>query len=310
MNKTKVALVACSVAIVLVLGLLIGLFVYADQHNKNSQYDKNTTEKTESEIKAEVVDDKDTQDTEVPTTTEQEKETEEEITEAEQTTDIAKVDIVEGEQELNEAWQKAFNIYERVLCDYITIIFEKYSYGDVRSMDYPYASECGHYGYCIFASDRGGIMDDVYYLIDDLDGDGAFELIIGNDQDGFVWDMYRIENGNPVRVLCSDARWSTYYCGSYFLEEGSSGATEQSHCKYEIRNSKAQLIEKVYSTSLMNDLSGVYFLYSTEENTNPENDVLLSANDYKAYIEAWENGRSQISNMVPLTEYWDSINTD
>lgn len=135
-------------------------------------------------------------------------ESEEEVTEAENTTtteDTATTDVSDSGEEIPEAYTKLLSLYSSALT-------ERWNGGKLMENDLNYMiADC--YGDNAFQS--------IGYAVEDLDGNGTPELLIGtteNIADEFygkiIFDLYTMdENKNLTKIFSSSERNRYYYAG-------------------------------------------------------------------------------------------------
>lgn len=102
------------------------------------------------------------------------------------------------------------------------------------------------------------------YIIDDLDGDGINELLLGEngwyDGSGVIFDVYTIENGEMLHTVMGWERNRYYLCENGLLaNEGSSGAEYSEHRYYQYCGqvitsaTETGLIERIFSNGSRDD---------------------------------------------------------
>lgn len=76
-------------------------------------------------------------------------------------------------------------------------------------------------------------LDQVGYVMDDLDNDGVTELLIGSVEEGLIYAMYTVKDGQEVQVIDAMER-STYDLTSdgLILNRGSNGAASYGYNLY------------------------------------------------------------------------------
>lgn len=76
-------------------------------------------------------------------------------------------------------------------------------------------------------------LDQVGYVMDDLDNDGVTELLIGSVEEGLIYAMYTVKDGQEVQVIDAMER-STYELTSdgLILNRGSNGAASYGYNLY------------------------------------------------------------------------------
>ena len=80
-------------------------------------------------------------------------------------------------------------------------------------------------------------LDEVGYLMEDLDNDGVSELLVGSVKDGLIYAMYTVRNGEEVQVIDAGER-NTFQLTSdgLFLNRGSNGAASYGYNLYSFEN--------------------------------------------------------------------------
>ena len=109
-------------------------------------------------------------------------------------------------------------------------IFEILDYGYNMDREYEYVS--GGLTEKINYPGDSDLLKDIGYLFEDLNGDGAEELLIGSDEDyeetgprSYIYGIYSAKDGKPVTVVAGSARSAYMYMGDGQLFYcGSAGA--------------------------------------------------------------------------------------
>ena len=86
-----------------------------------------------------------------------------------------------------------------------------------------------------------GDVDKVGYVMDDVDGDGVSELMIGSVDEGLIYAMYTVKDGQETQVIDAMER-STYQLTSdgLILNRGSNGAASYGYNLYRLENGSLQ----------------------------------------------------------------------
>lgn len=141
------------------------------------------------------------------------------VTEQKTETDVA--DDIPSEENIDDAVY--LTQYEEIISRYIELNHQKLEYGDLTNIEFPYETADDVYA-------RYNVMlvleelDNVGYVIDDIDGDGVKELIIADMTSPLIYDIYTMDGDVPKLVAASWERSNTTYCGNHFCTEGSGGA--------------------------------------------------------------------------------------
>lgn len=80
-------------------------------------------------------------------------------------------------------------------------------------------------------------LNEVGYVMDDLDGDGTSELMIGSVSDGLIYAMYTVKDGVETQIIDAGER-NTFQLTSdgLFLNRGSNGAASYGYNLYSFAN--------------------------------------------------------------------------
>lgn len=86
-----------------------------------------------------------------------------------------------------------------------------------------------------------GDVDKVGYAMDDVDGDGVSELMIGSVDEGLIYAMYTVKDGQETQVIDAMER-STYQLTSdgLILNRGSNSAASYGYNLYRLENGSLQ----------------------------------------------------------------------
>lgn len=110
------------------------------------------------------------------------------------------------------------------------------------------------------------------YLIEDIDGDGTAELLIGENAakpddiwDGIIYDLYTISDGELVHVFDGWERNRYYLCENGMIaNEGSNGAADSVNVYYTFDGAKISLVEAVIYAGYI-DADNPWFYSATSE---------------------------------------------
>lgn len=86
-----------------------------------------------------------------------------------------------------------------------------------------------------------GDVDKVGYAMDDVDGDGVSELMIGSVDEGLIYAMYTVKDGQETQIIDAMER-STYQLTSdgLILNRGTNGAASYGYNLYRLENGSLQ----------------------------------------------------------------------
>lgn len=84
-------------------------------------------------------------------------------------------------------------------------------------------------------------VNKVGYAMDDVDGDGVSELMIGSVEDGMIYAMYTVKDGQETQIIDAMER-STYQLTSdgLILNRGTNGAASYGYNLYRLENGSLQ----------------------------------------------------------------------
>lgn len=101
----------------------------------------------------------------------------------------------------------------------------------------------------------GGVLQRVGYALQDLNGDGSPELLIGAiNGDDFVnqmlFDLYTLQDGKPVQLACGQARSAYYLCpdeaGAFLIaNEASAGAAKSAWYYFTVDGGSLKLMQGI-----------------------------------------------------------------
>lgn len=146
-------------------------------------------------------------------------------------------------------------------------------------------------------------MDLVGYYLEDLDGDGSPELLIGIVGQNYIYVMYTMIEGSPVTVIRASER-NTYQMTSdgCFINRGSNGAASTGFLFYTFENGSL-----TFRDALMYDANADEenpWFYATDEDWDVSNDLPYGTGDAEAHIQAVEDSIVEIPYM-PFSSYKD-----
>lgn len=86
-----------------------------------------------------------------------------------------------------------------------------------------------------------GDVDKVGYAMDDVDGDGVSELMVGSVDEGLIYAMYTVKDGQETQIIDAMER-STYQLTSdgLILNRGTNGAASYGYNLYRLENGSLQ----------------------------------------------------------------------
>lgn len=151
-----------------------------------------------------------------------------------------------------------------------------------------------------------GDVTQVGYCLEDLDGDGSTELLIGAVGEPYIYAMYTVKNGEEVQVIDAGER-NTYRLGSdnSFINQGSNSAAQSGTFLMTLENGELKLQDGiVYDASV--DEKNPYF-YVSGDSFNPETwDTgaysALETTQAEATLKQLEDSVRPIS-YIPFSEY-------
>lgn len=146
----------------------------------------------------------------------------------------------------------------------------------------------------------------VGYCLEDLDGDGSTELLIGSVGEPYIYAMYTVKNGEETQVIGAGER-NTYRLGSdgAFINQGSNSASQSGTFLLAFENGELKLQDGIIFDASV-DEKNPYF-YVSGDSFNPETwdtgayDALETA-QAEAALQQLEDGVRPISYM-PFSEY-------
>ena len=120
------------------------------------------------------------------------------------------------------------------------------------------------------------------YFMQDLDGDGIDELLIGF-SDSYVWEVYTIQNDELVNVYLTAWRGGLQLCTNGKIETSASGAQLYSAWTYsEFQNGALNPIETVFTKCEENDFSAHHWYYSEGDGSNQDLSTEISESEGEA----------------------------
>ena len=121
--------------------------------------------------------------------------------------------------------------------------------------------------------------DGLGYRTEDLDGDGAEELIVGNGK--VIYDLYTMENGAPVRVFSGAERNSYSLCADRtIVNQGTNGAASSIVGYYALEGASLQpVLILVFDTDTW---------YRSETSLDPEEGAPISDEEAETLMAARE----------------------
>ena len=205
------------------------------------------------------------------------------VTEQKTETDVA--DDIPSEENIDDAVY--LTQYEEIISRYIELNHQKLEYGDLTNIEFPYETADDVYA-------RYNVMlvleelDNVGYVIDDIDGDGVKELIIADMTSPLIYDIYTMDGDVPKLVAASGERSNTTYCGNHFCTEGSGGAANFI-VSYKVFKGNEMQTEYYLYTDLLENGESVFF-YTTNSIMDKNNDNLITQEEYNGIKEETEAG--------------------
>lgn len=155
---------------------------------------------------------------------------------------------------------------------------------------------------------RSDTLDQMGYSIQDINGDGIDELLIGEIGENGYWglgsgmfyDLYTKENGMPVLVIQSAERSRYYLCDNGTIaNEASGGSRSNIYAYYTLEDAKTTLtlLESVIGDGYYDEQNP--WFYSTTSRDNPEEAVHISSEEADAIINQYTYANIQ---NIPLSE--------
>lgn len=115
---------------------------------------------------------------------------------------------------------------------------------------------------------------DVGYALEDLDGNGIPELMVAGidpvyGEDPVLFEVYSLENGEPVQLLISWPRSRNYLLpDGRIYNEGSSGAASSGFVLLKVNGAALEFLEGWWSSNSTDD-SGVTMYHTTSDEGSP-----------------------------------------
>ena len=141
----------------------------------------------------------------------------------------------------------------------------------------------------------------VGYCMEDLDGDGVPELLIGSVEDSYIYAMYTMQEGEPVLVIWGSER-NTYQLVSdgAFFNRGSNGAACAGYNFYTFYGGQLHFQDALIFNADA-DPENPWF-YAMDEDWDVSNDLPYGTGDAEAHIQMVESALVEIS-YVPFAQY-------
>lgn len=143
--------------------------------------------------------------------------------------------------------------------------------------------------------------DKVGYYLEDLDGNGTIELLIGAVGEPYIYVMYTMIEGSPVTVIRASER-NTYRLisdGGIF-NRGSNGAASTGYLFYTFENGTLSF-EDALMFDAAADSENPWF-YATDEDWDVSNDLPYGTGDAEAHVQSVEDSIVSIPYM-PFSGY-------
>ena len=149
-----------------------------------------------------------------------------------------------------------------------------------------------------------GVVGDVTkvgYSLEDLDGDGSTELLIGAVGDPYIYAMYTVKDGEEVQIIDAGER-NTYRLGTdgVFVNQGSNSAAQSCTFLYTFEDGELKFQDGLISDFTVDEKNP--WFYVTDENWDPSTYEPMETASAEAVLNQLESGIRPISYM-PFSEY-------
>lgn len=146
-----------------------------------------------------------------------------------------------------------------------------------------------------------GDVTKVGYSLEDLDGDGNTELLIGAVGEPYIYAMYTVKDDVETQVIDAGER-NTYRLGTdgVFLNNASNSAAQSGIFLYTFENGQLLLQDGLVTDATVDEKNP--WFYVTDENWDPTTYDPLDTASAEALVTQLESGIRPISYM-PFSEY-------
>lgn len=146
-----------------------------------------------------------------------------------------------------------------------------------------------------------GDVSKVGYSLEDLDGDGNTELLIGAVGESYIYAMYTVRNGEEVQVIDAGER-NTYRLGTdgVFVNQGSNSAAQSGTFLFTFGNGELRFQDGLVSDYSVDEKNP--WFYVTDESWDSSTYEPLDTANAEAVLDQLESGIRPISYM-PFSEY-------
>lgn len=144
-------------------------------------------------------------------------------------------------------------------------------------------------------------INEVGYCLEDLDGDGTSELLIGSVSDNMIYAMYTVKNDEEIQLIDAGER-NTFQLTSdgLILNHGSNGAASSGYNLYTFQNGELQFQDAlVYDAG--RDAQNPWF-YCTTEAWDTDSMTPMETATAESTVEDLEASVVPIA-FVPFTQY-------
>ena len=159
-------------------------------------------------------------------------------------------------------------------------------------------SKNAEYAWTNGLSEMMGYASGVGYALQDLDGNGIQELIIAgigteDFSDQNVFELYTLENGSPVPIVCSSARMRYYLQSDNTIRyEGSGGASYTNIVRSRLNGSSMEVIDLLFTTEETKPdgsfYAACYYQQGDSERIPCEKSVMISDEEFQTRWEQME----------------------
>ena len=141
------------------------------------------------------------------------------------------------------------------------------------------------------------------YCLQDLDGDGTEELLVGttdpDHDDRLLFSAFTLEGGAPVRLFVSWGR-NCHYLSSLgtFYNTGSSGAAWSDYYIETLRGCALAVTEGVWTEETPD--GGIAFRHTTDGGRSDANGTVISESEADGYLNEYEDSILPLPDLTPI----------